>query len=35
MYRDTERGLRYFVKKGEERVVEDTPPRRPRPSPSA
>jgi hypothetical protein len=25
MYRDTERGLRYFVKKGEERVVEDTP----------
>lgn len=25
MYRDTERGLRYFVKKGEERVVEDNP----------
>ncbi|HYU44363.1 MAG TPA: sigma-E factor regulatory protein RseB domain-containing protein [Vicinamibacteria bacterium] len=25
MYRDTERGLRYFVKKGEQRVVEDNP----------
>ena len=25
MYRDTERGLRYFVKKGEERVVEENP----------
>ena len=25
MYRDTERGLRYFVKKGEARVVEDNP----------
>ena len=25
MYRDTERGLRYFVKKGEERVVEEHP----------
>ena len=25
MYRDTERGLRYYVKKGEERVVEENP----------
>ena len=25
MFRDTEHGLRYFVKKGEERVVQDTP----------
>jgi hypothetical protein len=25
MYRETERGLRYFVKKGEERVVQDNP----------
>lgn len=25
MYKDTEKGLRYFVKKGEERVVQDNP----------
>jgi len=25
MYRDTERGLRYYVKKGEQRVVEENP----------
>src|SRR5207302_4655179 len=25
MYRDTEHGLRYFVKKGEERVVQEKP----------
>ncbi|HEU0091641.1 MAG TPA: sigma-E factor regulatory protein RseB domain-containing protein [Vicinamibacteria bacterium] len=25
MFRDTERGLRYYVKKGEQRVVEDNP----------
>lgn len=25
MYRDTDRGLRYYVKKGEERVVQDNP----------
>lgn len=25
MYRDTDRGLRYFVKKGEERVVQENP----------
>src|SRR6185295_6329769 len=25
MYRDTERGLRYYVKKGEQRVIEENP----------